>query len=156
MSQDIPAPAPASRKGCLPSGGIGCLTVLGLLVLLQLPMVTKGCMARRAVKVGMSPAQVLEVAGGYFIAQAWPGGPGPDVRMQVSRQSVVVDGQQHSFAGRAELGQFLEEQFRSSGRPWSLSFGYITMVPRRQYFTVEFGPDARVRSVSELRAGQLD
>jgi hypothetical protein len=156
MSQDTPAPAPASRQGCLPSGGIGCLTVLALLVLLQLPMLTKGCRARAAVQVGMSPAQVLEVAGDYFIAQAWPSGPGPEVQMHVGRLGVNVDGQQHSFTSQAETGQFLEQQFRSSGRAWSVSFGYITLVPRRQYFTVEFGPDGRVRSVSGLRGGQLD
>jgi hypothetical protein len=41
------------------------------------------------------------------------------------------------------------------GGLWSLGIGYVTLSPRRIYFSVEFGSDGRVVSVGEAEWGAL-
>lgn len=151
------ASKPPRTRSCL-FQGCGCLAVLALLLLAQLPLFLKASRARDSVKVGMTPAETLESAAGYTWCTARPLGEGatPDMELRVTSLSLNEGTAVRAFASRAELGAFLEQHMRSSGRAWALTFGYIRQVPPRQYFGVEFGPDARVRKVSAVWNGSLD
>lgn len=48
----------------------------------------------------------------------------------------------------AEVGRYDVE--------WRMTFGYITIIPKRIYFDVDLSPDGRVKRVSEVRWGRLD
>jgi hypothetical protein len=106
----------------------------------------------------MTPAEVFERARGYFVCTLSskpeePGGP----RLQVFGWALVEGDTRRPFDSAAELGRALEERMKQQpGAAWTASFGYITNIPRRTYFSVEFGPDARVRRVFDTRAGRLD
>jgi hypothetical protein len=106
----------------------------------------------------MTPDETLESAAGYAWCTARPLGDGatPVTELRVTGSSVNEGSEVRAFANRTEVGEFLEARMRSSGHPWVLNFGYVRPMPPRQYFDVEFGPDARVRKVSAVRNGRLD
>lgn len=139
--------------------GCGCLSLLALAIVGgQAPLMTSACRARSAVRPGMTPAEVFERTRGYFVCtlSSRPEEPGAP-QLQVFGWALVEGDTRQTFNSVAELGRALEERMKQKpGAAWTASFGYITNIPRRTYFSVEFGPDARVRHVSETRAGRLD
>ena len=78
--------------------------------------------------------------------------PRPGERsMEIKSQRVDVTETKESltFAGVAELGQFVSKEMDESPGRWVMVFGFITMSPKRIYFSVEFGPDGRVLRKAE-------
>jgi hypothetical protein len=146
---------PTWRRGCL---GCGCLT-LGViaLIILQLPMLAGACRARAAVRPGMSVAEVFERSRGYFVCTLTPkpkDSQAPPI--QVFGLTLVDGDKREPFSSTADLGRAIEERMKQRPGPWVAGFGYITTIPRRTYCSVEFGPDARVSSVSDTWAGTAD
>ena len=146
------APKTLRRRGAF---GCGCLSILAIvLIALEVPTFSGACRARAAVRPGMSVAEVFERSTGYFVCTLIPKPADPRApRVQVFGLGLVEGDHREPFANTADLGRALEERMKQRPGPWTASFGYITMVPRRTYFSVEFGPDARVTSVSETWAG---
>ena len=105
----------------------------------------------------MSSAEVFELSRGYFVCELIPKPDGGrSARLQVFSTALTEGGKREDFGTVTDLGRAVEERMKRNPGPWTASFGYITMIPRRTYFKVEFGPDARVLSVSETWAGRLD
>ena len=141
---------PTRRRGC---AGCGCFTLVVIaLILLQLPMLTGACRARAAVRPGMSVAETFERSRGYFVCTLAPKGDSRAEPLKVFGLALVEGDKREPFSSTVDLGRAIEVRMKQKPGPWVASFGYITMVPRRKYFSVEFGPDTRVRSVSESDA----
>lgn len=105
----------------------------------------------------MSVAEVFEGSRGYFVCTLTPKPKDSTApKVQVFGLALVEGDKREAFSSTADLGRALEERMKQKPGPWVASFGYITTIPRRTYFSVEFGPDARVLSVSETWAGTLD
>lgn len=150
------------RKGCL-ARLLGCLGVaLGCIVVFVvlfniLPGWDAGA-KRNAVRPGMTPSQVLVIAQGWLSCQASvnpASGNAKRLSLWPSRL-MFASGEIIPTSGVEELGRALEDEMKRTQGPWTLSFGYLTIIPRRIYFTVEFGPDGRVARVGEPRWGTLD
>jgi len=54
------------------------------------------------------------------------------------------------------MAQALAAELGRHNVEWRMTFGYVTIIPKRIYFDVVFSPDGRVRRVSETRWGKLD
>jgi hypothetical protein len=120
-------------------------------------MLAGACRARAAVRPGMSVAEVFERSRGYFVCTLTPKAKDSQAPLlQVFALTLVEGDKREPFSSTADLGRAIEERMRRRPGTWVAAFGYITTIPRRTYFRVEFGPDARVLSVSETWAGTLD
>jgi hypothetical protein len=118
----------------------------------------QGAEIRSRVRPGMSTAEVLRIADGWFVCTGRrEPPPHPDARVQVRSQSLVLSGFGaedgiFTHATNEDLGGALAKLIRRHPGQWTFTFGYV-VVPRRQYFDVLFDGDARVSAVSEVRLG---
>ena len=110
----------------------------------------------RSVQRGITVAEVLEITRGCFVCSMSPTPPREGARsLRLSSREVVTlgDGGSQSVSGFEEAARVVSDEMARSPGSWSLLVGYITMSPRRMYFTVEFGVDGRVSSVSDVEWG---
>ncbi len=49
------------------------------------------------------------------------------------------------------IAALVEKRMEGSGKSWKAEVHFFGVMPRRVYFTMNFGPDRRVTSVSEIR-----
>ena len=153
----------AARKGCIArllgcvGIGAGCTLLLALFVAI---VPGWGARAKRnAVRPGMSASQVLDLCQGWFVSDVQGGTAESPIHLTLPASAsgfTLPGGEWVKASNPVELGRRIEDEMKKTGRSWTLGFGYITLVPRRMYFSVEFGPDGRVMKVSDAAWGSLD
>jgi hypothetical protein len=158
--QTEPGAAPAKRAGCVRrSAGCLAIAIVTLVVVALFLPGTETKLVRRTLAPGMSVEEVVERTLGWLScrASAAPADE-PEVHFNVSPRSYrpPLSDEEHTFATSAEMARALAEEMAGHDTEWTLTFGYITMSPRRIYFDVTFSPDGRVVRVSEIRWGVLD
>lgn len=149
--------------GCL-KRAVGCIgAVIGLFVLAFVGMAffagsqAKGI--RNQLTPGLTVEQVVERADGWLSCHAYAGPPEKrvvDFEVRGARYGVPFSETQHAFQSRAAMVSALRKEMEGLGIPWKMTFGYITITPRRIYFDVEFSSDGKVTKVSETRWSVLD
>jgi hypothetical protein len=162
MASDSGA-APPKRAGCL-GRALGCIGIAAALMVLSIVSlaVLPGWEARRireSIAPGMSMEEVIERAGHWLSCRAYAGPPDKrivDLEVWPSRFGEPLSSTQQSFASKAEMARALADEMKSHGVPWRMTFGYITLVPKRIYFDVDFSKDGRVERVSDTRWGGLN
>lgn len=108
------------------------------------------------VKPGMTVAQVLEVADGWWMCTANSEGQKPEEAQRFwlaggdGRYSIHLSGANEGqpVDSQAEMIRLVEKRM-SDGHPWRVSFSYFASVPPRIAFAVEFDAQGRVTSVGD-------
>ena len=154
-----PETQPKRKSGCL-RRGVGCLVLLvAFVVVVFLSTGLQTRIRNWSVQPGMTVAEVLKITRGCLVCMMSPTPPREAARsMRLSLTEVVTldGGGSQSVSGSEEAARVVNDEMARSAGSWSLRVGYITMSPRRMYFTVEFGADGRVASVSDVEWGRLD
>ena len=94
---------------------------------------------------------IIEMTNVWIIREA-----ARSMRLSLTEVVTLDGGGSQSVSGSEEAARVVNDEMARSAGSWSLRVGYITMSPRRMYFTVEFGADGRVASVSDVEWGRLD
>ncbi len=145
------------RRGCLGIAQALLVVALGAVFFLA---GSKTKLIRSTITPGMSVEDVVERAGGWLICTAIYAEPRDKgiVTFQVRATGYRLPGSEvePTFETRREMARALAAEMAQRHVEWRLTFGYITMTPRRIYFDVEFSSDGRVMNVSETRWGTLD
>lgn len=119
---------------------------------------------RRAIRPGMTVAQVLDSGSGYyschFYSDAHPDATGdfPSFTIRSAKDSPVSllglssypeDQKDRSWPNHADFAQSAEQRIQQSGQRWRAFFWFVG-TPRTLSFSVTFGPDGRVVAISKL------
>jgi hypothetical protein len=153
---------PAKRHGCL-GWFLGCFGIaIAFVVILVVAMLFAGgktALVRSGIAPGMPVEDVVEHTRGWLSCRAHAErGAIEAVEFQVGETGyTTVDvGTEHTFATRQQMARALAAEFGRRHTNWRMTFGYLTIIPKRIYFDVEFSPDGRVTNVSETRWGRLN
>ncbi|MCU0242105.1 MAG: hypothetical protein MUF51_06750 [Vicinamibacteria bacterium] len=114
---------------------------------------------RSGITPGMTVEQVIERAGEWLSCRASAGPAGAsvvDLRIWPTSFGSPMTNEQRTFATRAEMARALAAEMGRHKVEWRMTLGYITAVPRRIYFDIDFSSDGRVLRVSPTRWSQLD
>ena len=120
---------------------------------------SKTRLVRSTIAPGMSVEEVVGRAGGWLSCRASAHlGDKRVIEFEVWSTGYRAPGSEakHTFSTRQEMAKALAAEVGQHHAEWRLTFGYITIIPKRIYFDVEFSPDGRVRRVSDTRWGRLD
>jgi len=145
------------KKGCGCLAGFALLFV-GVLIAAGLLSGREARTARSRIHVGMTVQESVDAAGRWTFASAYAGPP--DKRLASFTVFPTSYGPVGSVARRfdspRQMVEALAAEMKTLGSPWKITFGYVTMAPRRLYFDVEYSPDGKVLSISPTRWGTLD
>ena len=120
---------------------------------------------QRAIRPGMTAPEVLAITRGWLFCTGHRAGDSPEDsirirgykgRCRITSGSSVDATVEETFDSFDALAEGLDRRLRSKPGQWTFGFGFLTMIPKRIYFDVTFGPDARVVSVSEVEWGRLN
>ncbi len=146
-------PAPRRRSSCL-----SCLTVLALFLALGSWPMFRPVLVSLRIHPGMSVEEVFERAQPWSLAQAWAGPSGKRVAsfwVGSTAYGVTGSDERRAFDSPAAMARGLAAEMQAHHVDWTLSLGYVSGLPRRQYVTILFGPDGRVKK-SGPGVGSLD
>jgi hypothetical protein len=153
-----------AKKGAYLRWVLGCLgaalaVLLAIVVAVALLPGSKARLVRSGIKPGMSVAEVVTHARGWLTCRASADPVNdPAIELQVWPTSFGSpwDEAQRHFSDPSEMADALAAEMKLGGREWKMTFGYITMIPRRIFFDVTFSSEGRVIRVSEVRWSKLD
>ena len=130
---------------------VGCLVPLALLIAFVVGVAvlpgTEARSKRERIEPGMTASQVLEVARGWFYANLTPlqeGEGASPLGLTPARTDSELE----------RVTRLVSEEMAKAPVGWKLTFGYITLSPRRAYFSVELDRNGRVVEVSDVTFGR--